>query len=222
MENKTSHRGLDDIGKAWGWLFCKKRKKDAEKAQQDALDVVEDQKIEDAEDERQFVRAVQDDLLALPPLIERAELERIFLFFKTKADRHGMRIAFLDVSVGDCVTMDPALNQRECEHLLNEIHDRIVRLSRKDEFAMKLDNSELYLLVPFFQSEEELCLLSERLLRGIEEIMRTEGRNLPFSGRIGISIYPKNGKTLNELLSAARKAVDKIGAASKRAYHFAL
>jgi predicted signal transduction protein with EAL and GGDEF domain len=222
MENKTSHRRLDDIGKAWGWLFCKKEKKDIEKAQHDALDAVEEQKIEDAENERQSMRAVQDDLLALSPLIDQAELERIFLFFKTKADRYGMRIAFLDVFVGDCVKMDPTLNQWECEHLLNEIHDKIVKLSRKDEFAMKLDNNELYLLVPFFQSEEELCLLSERLLRGIEETVQAEGRNLPFPSRIGISIYPKNGKTLNELLSAARKAVDKAGVTSKRAYHFSL
>jgi|GEM_PF-1718677 len=221
MENKTSHQGLDDIGKAWGWLFCKKRKKE-EKAQLDALDAVEEQKIENAEDERQSMRAVQDDLLALPPLIDLAELEKIFLFFKTKADRHGMRIAFLDVFVGDCVQMDPMLDQQECGHLLNEIHDKIVRLSRKDEFAVKLDDSELYLFVPFFQSEEELCLLSERLFRGIEETIRTEGRNLRFSSRIGISIYPKNGKTLNELLSAARKAVYKVDAASKHAYHFSL
>jgi predicted signal transduction protein with EAL and GGDEF domain len=219
MEKKTSHRGLDDIGKAWGWLFGKNRETDIEKAQ---LDAVEKQKIENAKDERQSLKAVQDDLSALPTLINRAELERIFSFFKTKADRYGMRIAFLDVFVGDCISMDHALGRREREALLNEICNRIISLSRKDEFAVKLDSGELYLFVPFFQSEEELCLLSERLLKSIEEAIQAEHRGLSLSSRVGISIYPKNGKTLDELLLAARKALNKIDTFNKRLYHFAL
>lgn len=219
MEKKTSHRGLDDIGKAWGWVFGKNGKTDVEKTQLDAL---EKQKIEDAEDERKSIKAVQDDLSALPTLINRAELERIFSFFKTKADRYGMRIAFLDVFVGDCISMDHAPGRQECESLLNEICNRIISLSRKDEFAVRLDSGELYLFVPFFQSEEELCLLSERLLKGIQEAIRAEHRNLSLSSRVGISIYPKNGKTLDELLSAARKALHKLDSSNKRLYHFAL
>ena len=219
MEKKTSHRGLDDIGKAWGWLFGKNRETDVEKTQ---LDAVEKQKIKNTKDERQSIKAVQDDLSTLPTLINRSELERIFSFFKTKADRYGMRIAFLDVFVGDCISMDHALGRQECESLLNEICNRIISLSRKDEFAVKLESSELYLFVPFFQSEEELCLLSERLLKGIEDAIQTEHRNLSLSSRVGISIYPKNGKTLDELLSAARKALSKIDTFNKRLYHFAL
>lgn len=218
MEKKTSHRGLDDIGKAWGWLFGKSRKRNIEKTQHDAAD---EQQIENADDEQTSMRADQDDQLALPPLIDRVELERIFPFFRTKADRYGMRIAFLDVFVGDCVKMDPMLSRQECEHLLSEIHDTIVRLSRKDEFAVKLDSGELYLFVPFFQSEEELCLLSERLLKGIEETIQSAGRNISLSSRVGISIYPKNGKTLDELLSAANKALGKADTV-KRSYHFAV
>ncbi|MGJ0490566.1 diguanylate cyclase domain-containing protein [Methylobacter sp.] len=218
MEKKTSHRGLDDIGKAWGWLFGKSRKRDIEKTQLDAAD---EQQIENTDDEQTSMSADQDDQLALPPLIDRVELERIFPFFKTKADRYGMRIAFLDVFVGDCVKMDPMLGRQECEHLLSEIHDTIVRLSRKDEFAVKLDSDELYLFVPFFQSEEELCLLSERLLKGIEETIQSSGRNISLSSRVGISIYPKNGKTLDELLSAANKALGKADTV-KRSYHFAV
>jgi predicted signal transduction protein with EAL and GGDEF domain len=218
MEKKTSHRGLDDIGKAWGWLFGKSRKRDIEKTRLDAAD---EQQIENADDEQTSMRADQDDQLALPPLIDRVELERIFPFFRTKADRYGMRIAFLDVFVGDCVKMDPMLSRQECEHLLSEIHDTIVRLSRKDEFAVKLDSSELYLFVPFFQSEEELCLLSERLLKGIEDTIQSAGRNISLSSRVGISIYPKNGKTLDELLSAANKALGKADTV-KRSYHFAV
>jgi predicted signal transduction protein with EAL and GGDEF domain len=218
MEKKTSHRGLDDIGKAWGWLFGKSRKRDIEKTQLDAAD---EQQIENTDDEQTSMSADQDDQLALPPLIDRVELERIFPFFKTKADRYGMRIAFLDVFVGDCVKMDPMLSRQECEHLLSEIHDTIVRLSRKDEFAVKLDSGELYLFVPFFQSEEELCLLSERLLKGIEETIQSAGRNISLSSRVGISIYPKNGKTLDELLSAANKALGKADTV-KRSYHFAV
>lgn len=219
MEKKTSHRGLDDIGKAWGWLFGKNRETDVEKAQ---LDAVEKQKIDNAKDEQQAIKTAQDDLSAPPALINRAELERIFSFFKTKADRYGMRIAFLDVFVGDCISMDHALGRQECESLLNDICNRIISLSRKDEFAVKLDSSEVYLFVPFFQSEEELCLLSERLLKGIEEAIQAEHRNLSLSSRVGISIYPKNGKTLDELLSAARKALYKIDTSNKRLYHFAL
>lgn len=219
MRKKTSHRGLDDIGRAWGWLFGNRSNRRVERVQ---IETAEKQIADSIEDERKLMKKVQEDLLTLSPLIDRTELERIFPFFKTKADRYGMRIAFLNVFVGDCEKMNHMLGQKDCENLLNQICDKIVSLSRKDEFAVKLYGNELYLFVPFFQTEEELCLLSERLVKGIEEAIQMEGRNLSLSSRVGISIYPKNGKTLDKLLTAANKALRKADGANKRLYHFAI
>ena len=125
-------------------------------------------------------------------------------------------------NVGKSTLLNHMLGQKDCENLLNQICDKIVSLSRKDEFAVKLYGNELYLFVPFFQTEEELCLLSERLVKGIEEAIQMEGRNLSLSSRVGISIYPKNGKTLDKLLTAANKALRKADGANKRLYHFAI
>lgn len=214
MPKKTSRRWLSNMGKAKDWLFGKKRS-----VSKPQLDVMEKQKTETMTNKENLMKTAQQDLLTLPSLIGRAELERIFPFFKAKADRHGMRIAFLNVFVGDCEKMKYMLDQKGCEDLLNEVCNKLINLSRKDEFIVKLDNNELYLFVPFFQSEEELCLLSERMLKGIEEAIRMEGRDFSISSRVGIAIYPKNGKTLDKLLSAANKAFYRVDGAGKR-YHF--
>lgn len=218
MRKKTSCRWLGNMGKAWDELIGKNRKRGIDKTRPDTT---AKQKTETMTNKENLMKTTtaQQDLLTLPSLIGQTELERIFPFFKAKADRHGMRIAFLNVFVGDCEKMKYMLDQKGCEDLLNEVCNKIINLSRKDEFIVKLDNNELYLFVPFFQSEEELCLLSERVLKGIEEAIRMEGRDFSISSRVGIAIYPKNGKTLDKLLSAANRAFYRVDGVGKR-YHF--
>jgi len=78
---------------------------------------------------------------------------------------------------------------------------------RKADTVARLGGDEFVVVLNEIEQEEYAGAVSEKILDSIKQIFHIEGHELSISCSIGISIYPRDGKTPDMLLINADKAM---------------
>ena len=91
--------------------------------------------------------------------------------------------------------------------------------SDEEEIALsRVDGDEFALIIPHLPHVEVADLLSRRLLSMLEKAFHVGGREAHITASIGISVYPGDGKSTDELLASAGTAMSEAKKNSGNAY----
>ena len=90
---------------------------------------------------------------------------------------------------------------------LQEVALRMKRQLRAVDMLARLGGDEFAALVPLVRNRAEVEEIALRLERCFEEPFFVEGQELHGSASIGIALYPADGATKDDLLSAADAAM---------------
>lgn len=119
----------------------------------------------------------------------------------------GELIAFGYIGMDGFTLLREAYGAVVTDHLLRETADRIEECLRPQDVVGRVERDEFMIVFRGLTSKFETLALASKLRTSIAEPMqagKSEERLLP---SCGIAQYPANGKTVDELRSAAKKAM---------------
>lgn len=167
------------------------------------------------EDQIRFL-AYHDALTRLPNrtlLIDRLDMAI------SHAKRHQNRLALLFLDLDNFKHVNDSLGHALGDLMLVEFVERINRLVRDTDTLSRLGGDEFVILVENIINETEAVYLAERVMQSLSLPFHLEGREVYATASIGITIYPEDGVTSNDLLKNADAAMYWAKDLGKNRYH---
>ncbi|MCA9838809.1 MAG: GGDEF domain-containing protein [Trueperaceae bacterium] len=107
------------------------------------------------------------------------------------------------------------------DHLLIKVAERLTRLTRKTDLQARLGGDEFAILLTQV-SREECLRIGQHVLEALAEPYDLLSAVVLISASIGISVAPQDGKSLEELLKKADRAMYRVKEHGKNGLHFSL
>lgn len=150
-------------------------------------------------------QATHDSLTGLPNRVYlEDQLDKIIK--GTRSGDEQCAILFFDLDRFKLV--NDSLSHAAGDALLKGVADRVIKCIRPEDTFARLGGDEFVLLVPkLIKPEISLVHISKNLIDKIHEPFIISGHAIEVSFSIGISIYPKDGNTVAELLKNADAAM---------------
>ncbi len=105
--------------------------------------------------------------------------------------------------------VNDSLNHNAGDELLKAIAERLTKITRKDDTIARLSGDEfVFVYVPSGINEiYYLAKIANRILKIINESIQISKRDMMVSASIGVSVYPQDGTTVDDLLRNADLAM---------------
>lgn len=172
-----------------------------------------------AHEEQLKYRAYHDQLTGLPNRVNFQEQLNAHIGDGGRLDR---MLAILFIDLDRFKIVNDTLGHKAGDLLLQTV---AVRLSDK-QFAncqlFRMGGDEFTAIIPFIESKEEAVSIAERMLTVLDQPITLDTYEMKASASIGISVYPSDGQTLQELLTNADMSMyvaKKQGSNGYQLYH---
>ncbi len=154
------------------------------------------------------------------------ELPNRVLFRQHMADalaqreRTGGFVGALCIDLDNFKLVNDTLGHPIGDRLLQDVAQRIQRVTRQRDMAARLGGDEFAVLVPETKSPQELAVLAQRLIDTVGEPYMIEGHALSVGTTIGIAVAPTDGEDADRLLRNADLALYRAKAEGKQTFRF--
>jgi diguanylate cyclase (GGDEF)-like protein len=148
-------------------------------------------------------QALHDALTSLPNQVlfeDRVTTEL------TRAARNQLRVAVGVLDLDRFKTVNDSLGHRAGDALLVQVASRIGRAMRAQDTIARMGGDEFTLLLPDIGEDGER-VVAERILEAFVQPFEIDGHRLRVSPSIGLSVYPDDGATFEQLLKGADVAM---------------
>ncbi len=127
-------------------------------------------------------------------------------------------VLFIDL---DCFKdVNDALGHNAGDEVLVETAKRITRSVRRGDTVARLGGDEFTVLLENIHSPYEAQRIAQKIVNALREPFKLKGEEANVTTSVGIAIAPNDGRTHDELLNCADKAMYRAKAKSKNRYEF--
>jgi diguanylate cyclase (GGDEF)-like protein/PAS domain S-box-containing protein len=177
-----------------------------------ARDVTEHRKLEELIKHQ----AHYDNLTDLPN-------RQLFMDFLSlglaQARRHGMKLALLFMDLNGFKLVNDTFGHSCGDHLLQEVARRLKGSIRVSDTVARLGGDEFTVLMPDMAQTDDVGIVLKKILEVFESPFLVDGVVVDCSASIGISMFPDDGDSSEELMKKADSAMYEAKGAVNP-YHF--
>ena len=123
------------------------------------------------------------------------------------AKRNNANYGFLFIDLDRFKTINDTLGHRIGDLLLQEVADRLLKTVRKSDIVARFGGDEFVILLTEMPSLSDISIVAEKIIGTISQPCFLDGEELSVSPSIGISIFPRDGLDLEELIRNADAAM---------------
>jgi diguanylate cyclase (GGDEF)-like protein len=169
-----------------------------------------EQQLETANEEGEAARhaSLHDPLTGLP---NRALFNDRLEHGLAQATRHGWTLAIMFVDLDDFKQINDRHGHEAGDGVLRSIADRLRQSTRSDDTVSRHGGDEFLYLLLEVKREEDIAAIAEKLSKTIQATcdVGVGGvvTRLSVKASIGISIFPKDGTTAEQLIARADEAM---------------
>lgn len=161
--------------------------------------------------------AHHDTLTGLPNrLLFSARLEHSLQI----ARRNEFNVGLLFLDLDRFKFVNDSLGHMLGDELLKEVARRLRSCVRAEDTVARLGGDEFTILLSEIHNEEEIALLAKKILGIIMQPIDVGGRSLVVSTSIGISVFPRDAATAEDLIKAADSAMYSAKDQGRHTYQF--
>ncbi|TVT75076.1 MAG: EAL domain-containing protein [Denitromonas halophila] len=124
-----------------------------------------------------------------------------------RADQNGSRVAVLFIDLDGFKLINDTMGHATGDQLLSMVAQRISRVLRRTDTAIRLGGDEFLVVVPEVTRFEDCASLAEKLLCEIRAAVELDHERISVSASIGIAVYPDNAGDFSSLIQAADSAM---------------
>lgn len=179
--------------------------------------IIKDKDIAEGEQEKAMFMALHDSLTGLP---NRTLLQEEFKknIKTSQSQRTDIAVMFLDLDKFKDV--NDTLGHEIGDKLLQAISKRLQNCIREKDIICRLGGDEFVMVFSNVQDREAIERVAKKILDIFKTPFSIESQILNMTTSIGISLYPANGKRLDELIKNADAAMYKSKLNGKNRYEF--
>ncbi len=158
---------------------------------------------------------------ALTGLLNRRELETILNEAITSSDRHEHGLAVLFVDLDGFKKVNDSFGHSKGDTVLQTVAEKIRFCVRDTDSAIRFGGDEFVLVLEHFENRSTAASVAQRVLSTLAQDIHLDGQPIELSASIGISFYPENGETPQELIDSADATMYRAKAEGGTRYRFA-
>ena len=137
-----------------------------------------------------------------------------------RAERSKSQLAVLFVDLDRFKHINDSLGHPAGDRLLQEVARRLTGAVREEDTVARMGGDEFTLLFEDLRRAEDAGTLARKLLGALAGSYALDGKEIYVSGSIGISLYPRDGRAADELISHADAAMYQAKGQGRNGYHF--
>ena len=161
--------------------------------------------------------AHHDPLTGLPNrLLFTARLE----YALQRAERNDAQGAVLFLDLDRFKHVNDSLGHNTGDELLRQVSGRLGLAVRREDTVARLGGDEFTVLVENLRDGDGAAILADKLIHALVDPFEVEDRKLFIGVSIGISVYPKDGRTVDQLLRNADAAMYRAKEEGRNTYRF--
>jgi diguanylate cyclase (GGDEF)-like protein len=123
------------------------------------------------------------------------------------AAREGRQVAVLFLDLDRFKTINDSLGHACGDELLRTVADRLRACLRQGDTVARQGGDEFTVLLPEVTAEHDAVLVAEKLLERVRQPMVLQTREIVVTGSIGLSRFPRDGDSPEELVKKADVAM---------------
>ncbi len=135
-----------------------------------------------------------------------------------RSKRRCESLAILSLDLDHFEKINTALGHTGSDQVLKDIACRISSVLRADDTVAKMGGDSFAILLPGLTAEDDSSLVASKILSAMQSPFLIEGNELFISATIGISVFPGDGESAEELLKNATTALNRAKAAGRNSY----
>jgi len=136
------------------------------------------------------------------------------------AQRNKKGVAVLFIDLDRFKLVNDSMNHSTGDELLRQIAVRLSDLVRKDDTLARLGGDEFIMIIPDLDKDEYSVNVAAKILKSFKEPFPIAEYKVTMTPSIGISIYPSDGKNVDELLRNADLAMYQAKAHGGNQFRF--
>jgi diguanylate cyclase (GGDEF)-like protein len=161
--------------------------------------------------------ALYDQLTGLPNrLLLEDRVEQAML----RADRNNKPCALMFIDLDHFKPVNDTFGHRVGDSLLRAVAGRLGSCLRKEDTVARAGGDEFVIVLGELHSADDAVLICDKVLKGLSQPFAVERHALSISCSIGVSVYPKDGRTLTELMTNADVAMYHAKKSGRNGYRF--
>ena len=137
-----------------------------------------------------------------------------------KAKRHKTLLAVFFIDLDRFKQINDSLGHDIGDKVLEEVSDRLMEVTRKDDTLARLGGDEFTILMEDLHKAQDASLLAEKILKSLVEPINVKGHILYISSSIGIALYPEDADDAISLLKYADAAMYKAKDEGRDTFQF--
>ncbi len=123
------------------------------------------------------------------------------------AERAGSIFGVLFFDLDRFKLINDSLSHQAGDQLLQKIAKRLISTFRAEDTISRLGGDEFVMVIVDLEKDRSMANIADKLQGIFKKPFKISNRDVFITVSVGISIYPKDGKTANELLSNADLAM---------------
>jgi diguanylate cyclase (GGDEF)-like protein/PAS domain S-box-containing protein len=136
------------------------------------------------------------------------------------AQRKKQQLALMFVDLDRFKIINDSLGHLKGDELLRQVAARLKSCIRKADTLARLGGDEFVVLLPELDESAHAALVAEKILDALNAVFFIQESELHISASIGISVYPADGETCDDLVRHADMAMYAVKADGKNGYGF--
>ena len=136
------------------------------------------------------------------------------------ADRNNSKLAVMFLDMDGFKFINDSLGHAVGDHLLQQVSNRLKKILRDSDTVSRIGGDEFSILIPELQNREEASLVAQKLIDGFYQPIKLDSHEITISFSIGISIYPDDATSTDQLIKNADMAMYHIKGRGKNGYEY--
>ncbi|MDH5476848.1 MAG: EAL domain-containing protein [Nitrospinota bacterium] len=137
-----------------------------------------------------------------------------------RGKRNKEMFAVLFVDLDGFKLINDSLGHAVGDLLLRGVAIRLVGCAREEDTVARLGGDEFTIIIENMAMEEEAATVARRIIKSLTEPFVSNNEELYISSSVGISVYPHNGETAEDLLKNADLAMYNVKTVGKNNFMF--
>lgn len=162
-------------------------------------------------------QAYHDSLTSLPNrTLFKDRLQQAIVTSK----RHNQKFALLFIDLDQFKKINDSLGHHVGDEVLIETAKRFQTILREEDTLCRLGGDEFTVILKNIKDEKDIAKVAQKLINSMKKPLLTKHHTLHISSSIGISIYPDDAATQNDLIKFADTAMYKAKEEGRNNFQF--
>jgi diguanylate cyclase (GGDEF)-like protein len=124
-----------------------------------------------------------------------------------RSQDHGQTVALFLIDIDYFKQINDSLGHADGDILLATMGQRLLSSVRESDTVARMGGDEFVIVMPEFHTIRDVERCGEQIIRNASQPVEISGRKISMTLSVGITIFPENGRTAEELLRNADAAM---------------